>query len=392
MRLTRFPMLFLCFGVFSVWAAPYIPRDDAVVLDRLPIKASDPAGRELRRLRAELLADPRNVETAIRLARLYFDLASAEGDPRYIGYAEAVLRPWTALPDPPGEIVLVRALLRQYRHDFIAAMADLERVLGKDPGNVEAISWQVALHRVQADYTKAREACQRLAATATPLATIACNAAIDSINGKSREAHNLLSAALAHYRAKSIEYQQWVLVRLGEMALRYGDKSLAEKHFKDAIATGYTDGFVLAAYADLLLDANRPAEVMALLSNRESSDVLLLRLALAAHALKSPDAEKHIRALADRVSAAAMRGDRLHLQEEARFELTLRKNPARAVKLAAEDWMVQREPRDARFLMEAALAAGDVAAAQPALAWMDKTGYEDPLYRELASALRKIGQ
>ena len=176
------------------------------------------------------------------------------------------------------------------------------------------------------------------------------------------------------------------------MALRYGDKSLAEKHFKDAIATGYTDGFVLAAYADLLLDANRPAEVMALLSNRESSDVLLLRLALAAHALKSPDAEKHIRALADRFSAAAMRGDRLHLQEEARFELTLRKNPARAVKLAAEDWMVQREPRDARFLMEAALAAGDAAAAQPALAWMDKTGYEDPLYRELASALRKIGQ
>ena len=65
---------------------------------------------------------------------------------------------------------------------------------------------------------------------------------------------------------------------------------------------------------------------------------------------------------------------------------------AHAVKLAAEDWMVQREPRDARFLMEAALAAGDVAAAQPALAWMDKTGYEDPLYRELASALRKIGQ
>ena len=396
MRLTRFSVyssvLLLFSGVFSVWAAPYIPADDATVLDRLPIKASDPAGRELRQLRSDLAANPRDADTAIRLARRYFDLASAEGDPRYIGYAEAALRPWTALPEPPSEIVLVRALLRQYRHDFIPAMADLERVLAMDPGNVEAISWQVALHRVQADYDKAREACQRLAATATPLATIACNAAIDSINGKSREAHAALTTALARYPAKSIEYQQWVLVRLGEMALRYGDKALAEKHFRDAIATGYTDGFVLAAYADLLLDQNRPAEVMTLLRNWESSDVLLLRLALAAHALKSPDAEKHIRALADRFSAAAMRGDRLHMQEEARFELTLRKNPARAVKLAAEDWTVQREPRDARFLMEAALAAGDAAAAQPALAWMDRTGYEDPLYRELASSLRKIGK
>ena len=363
-----------------------------MVLDRLPIKASDPISGELRQMRADLLANPRDAAAAVRLARRYFELASAEGDPRYIGYAEAALRPWTALPEPPTEVVLVRALLRQYRHEFIPAMADLDRVLMSQPGNVEAIAWQVALHRVQADYDKAREACKRLAATGTPLEAIACHAALDSINGKSREAHAKLAAALTRYKAQSTEYLQWLLVRLGEMALRFGDKALAEKHFKDAIATGHTDGFVLAAYADLLLDANRAGEVLVLLRNWESSDVLLLRLALAADALKSANAEKYRRALADRFAAAALRGDRLHLQEEARFELYLRKNPAKAVKLALEDWAVQREPRDARFLMEAALAAGNAEAARPALEWMDRTGYEDPLYRTLANSLRKIGK
>lgn len=393
MSLTRIiPPLLLSLFALSAWPAPHVPENDAVVLDRLPNKAGDPAGRELRQLRASLSANPNNVEAAVRLARRYFDLASAEGDPRYIGYAEAALRPWAAAAETPAEIVLVGALLKQYRHEFAPAMADLDRVLLKQPDNSEAISWQFALHLVQAEYDKARLACDRLAPNSTALAAAACYAVLDGINGRARPAYSALSAAMAKNPPQSAEYRQWVLTRLGEMALRFGDKALAEKQFREAIATGFTDGFVLAAYADLLLDQNRPAEVVALLRNWESSDILLLRLALASAALKAPETARHVAALADRFAAAALRGDRLHLQEEARFELRLRRNPARAVQLAAEDWRVQREPRDARFLMEAALEARDAAAARPALAWMEKTGYEDPLYRALADALRKLAQ
>src|SRR5947207_11410927 len=32
-------------------AAPYVPKDDATVLERLPLKPTDPLGRELRELR-----------------------------------------------------------------------------------------------------------------------------------------------------------------------------------------------------------------------------------------------------------------------------------------------------------------------------------------------------
>ena len=58
-----------------------------------------------------------------------------------------------------------------------------------------------------------------------------------------------------------------------------------------------------------------------------------------------------------------------------------------ALRLAAENYQLQREPRDARILMEAALVANEPAAAKPALAWMRRTGYEDPLYKKLAQRL-----
>ena len=37
---------------------------------------------------------------------------------------------------------------------------------------------------------------------------------------------------------RDAEYRQWVLTRLGELALRMGDKALAAMHFKEAMATG----------------------------------------------------------------------------------------------------------------------------------------------------------
>ena len=108
-------------------AAPYTPQSDDVVLERLPFKAAAPEGRELRELRRAFAAQPQSLERALALARRYFELAGAEGDPRYVGYAEAVIRPWSNSAEPPVESLIMRALVRQYRHEFDAALADLAR-------------------------------------------------------------------------------------------------------------------------------------------------------------------------------------------------------------------------------------------------------------------------
>src|SRR5262245_58141953 len=118
-------------------SAPYEPKSDAAFLERLPFRRGDPVAAELRELRAALAAAPQNAAAAARLARRYFELAQAEGDPRYVGYAEAALRPW-ADRTAPTEVLFARGLLRQYRHDFGGALADFETAARRDPTHVGA--------------------------------------------------------------------------------------------------------------------------------------------------------------------------------------------------------------------------------------------------------------
>jgi hypothetical protein len=386
-RLHPLGLVLVCVLAGAAQAAPYVPQSDDQVLERLPFKAATAEGRELRRLRRALADEPQNLERALALARRYFDVASAEGDPRYVGYAEAAIRPWSERAAPPVQVLVMRALLRQYRHEFDPALADLARAAELAPDDAEVWSWRSAILLVQADYAGARAACARLARVASALLATACGSAVDGLTGKSAEAYEQLSTALARRPDADPDLKLWIQTRLAEMALRQGKDELAERHFKAGLALGVTDGFILAAYADFLLDHDRAAEVLPLLRDWERSDILLLRLALAESAAKAPAAAAHIAMLKDRFDASALRGDKLHLQEEARFHLYLRGDAGGALRLAAENYRVQREPRDARILLEAALAAKQPQAAQPALDWLRASGFEEPRYARLAQQL-----
>ncbi len=96
----------------AVMGAPFRPADPATVLERLPYRPADPHVRELARLRAQLALQPDNLRLAVQLAYRYYQLVSAEGDPRYIGYAQAALQPWWTMPSPPPEVLVLRASLK----------------------------------------------------------------------------------------------------------------------------------------------------------------------------------------------------------------------------------------------------------------------------------------
>ncbi len=390
LRPFRLALAGLLCSVLPALAAPYTPSSDSQVLERLPIKPADPVARELRGLRAGLAANPKDPALAEALADRYFDLSMAEGDPRYIGYAEAALRPWGTGNAIPPALRLVRAKLRQYRHDFAGALADLAIVVDADRANVEAHSWRAAIFMVQAKYPEARAECEALAPHASDLFAAGCIAYVDATTGKVKAAYERLLAALRRSPGATPDSKLWNLTRLAEMARRLGEPKLAEGHFREALALGVTDNFLLAAFGDFLLDQNRPGEVAALLKDWARADTLLLRLALADKALGAPTAAQRIQALDDRFSEAGMRGEQLHLQEEARFRLYLKGDPAGAVRLAAENWKTQREPRDAAILLEAALAAKDRATAQPALDWLEQSGYEDTALHRVAAGVRAL--
>lgn len=369
-------------------AAPFTPASDQQVLERLPAGAADPRQRELRELRDRWRAQPTDADTAVNLARRYFEASAAEGDPRFVGYAQAALAPWWDKPDPPVEVRVMRAVLRQFGHEFDAALADLSAAVQQDPEDSEAWAWQVAIRLVRAQYPQAREACEQLATLAEPLIGAGCRAQVDSLTGRAATAADSLRAALRADAAASPEQRLWSLTRLAEIEERRGRFAEAQAAFRDALALGLPDVYLLSAYADFLLDRGRAPEVLALLKGRERSDLLLLRLAIAGKATGAPQAAAWADALSARFDAARRRGDALHQKEEARFALTVLEQPRRALPLASTNYTLQREPADARVLLEAAVAARDPGAAEPVLRWLAETGAESVVLRRLAAQLK----
>ena len=369
-------------------ATPYLPTSDQQLLERLPGRASDPAARALNDLRRRQAADPNNLDLAVELARSYFDRTGAEGDPRYVGYAQSVLAPWWSLAEPPVPARLMRAVLNQFSHGFAVAVADLQAVVKQDPDNGEGWAWLAAIAMVEARYADARTACEHVNEASPELIGPACLAAVDGVTGRGAAAAASLNTALKDNPTASPAERLWALTRLAEIEERLGHFTEAEAAFGQALALNLTDGYLLAAYADFLLDRARPAEAIALLKGKERSDLLLLRLALAGKAAKAPEAARWAADLTARFDAARLRGDVLHQKEEGRYALGILGDAPRAVALAAQNFAVQREPADARALLEAAVAARQPAAAEPALAWMASSGIESVALRTLAAKLR----
>lgn len=373
-------------------AAPFRPASDDQVLERLPIRRDAPAQQSLAELRARQRAAPHDAALAAELAHAWYRLAQREGDPRYVGYAQVVLAPWQGVDNAPTGIRLVRALLAQFMHQFPAAERDLDAVLAREAGHPAALSYRAILRLVQARFDEAAADCDALAARLQGLVVAACAPTVHGVTGRAAAAYAQLTAALLRHPAAPINERLWVLLRLAENADRLGRPADAEAHFRAALALGIRDQYLLASYAEFLLDHDRAAEVIPLLAGETRNEVLLLRLALSEQRTGHPDAAAHRDLIATRIAAARMRGDELHLSDEARYELDLRRDAPAALALALRNWASgQREPADARLLLEAALAAGQPDAARPALQWLDASGHEDRRLRAVAARLRGSG-
>jgi hypothetical protein len=367
-------------------AAPFVPGGDGQVLERLPY-AADPLARESRRLRQDLRLAPGNRALAVKLAEHYIKLGKAEADPRYYGHAQGVLEPWWAMAAPPVDILLPRALILQNRHDFDGALRDLDALLRLEPGNTQAWLARAVVLQVRGRYEEARQSCLPLTEMDDVLVPITCLSSVVSLMGQASRSYELLAGALAEAPGASAEQRLWGYTVLAEIAARTGKSAEAERHFRQALAANGKDAYLLAAYADFLLDQDRPGDVLALLGDMTRVDGLLLRLALAQKQLGADGLADSVAKLQARFDAARLRGESLHQGDEARFRLFLLGQAGPALKLAQANWQAQREPKDARILLEAAIAAHDAQAARPVLEMLGRTGMEHAPLKRLAARL-----
>ena len=392
-----FISLFAVCTSLAAEAAPFTPANDSDVVERLPLSATDPSARRLQSLRKQLEAKPDDVALRLEIAKRYFDLSMAQGDPRYVGYASAAIAPLgknaasAAATAGNADYWLLHGMLQQYSHDFEGALASLERASLASPQSPVPMAWRAAIHMVQANYPQAQAECDRLKPLVSPLFAAGCTQYVRASSGELQSAFDTLNQAVKLEPNAPAELVLWELTRLAEMAIRLKRFDAAETYFQRALKLGVTDQFLLGAYADFLLQQNKPEAVIQLLAEWERSDILLLRLALAGKAANDKRANNWASALRDRFVDAAKRGDRLHEQEAARFELDIERNPKKALALATNNYKLQKEPRDAEVLLRTALAANDAAAAQPALTWLTQSRYEDAHLTELAAGLAKSG-
>ena len=222
--LAVFALAGVCLAPLHLLAAPRLPSDQAEVLERLPLRPGDAMAGELAGLRAAVTRAAREAPAdplpAAQLAGRYYDLAVARGDPRYIGYADAVLAPFARSLSP--DVRAVRGQLRQFRHDFDGALQDFAGALEADPQFASAHAWRGAIYLVQANYAAAKSECDALLALDRATLYGGCIGLVLAYSGRTEAGSAALQRALDETRDAG--NRLWLLTRLGEVAAGAGSR------------------------------------------------------------------------------------------------------------------------------------------------------------------------
>ena len=377
-------LLLVASAVAAQPGAPYVPANDAVVLQKVP-PASDPGIQRIAALRRASTADPGDVRAADALARAYVDYGRKVGDAHYAGYAEAVLAPWMTKPSPVPAVLVTQATILQYRHEFGDARALLDKATRADPALAQAWLALASLDMLQGDYARAGERCGRAGRHGGRAVGLPCTANVLLNTGQAERALELLG------QADGPALAPWVEGLRAEASERLGRWQEAESHYRRALELAPGDNFLLAGYADFLLDRGRAKDVLALLSDYTESDTTYLRLALAHAQLRSPQTVTFRWTTAARFEAYKLRESELFSREEARFLLYLADDPDAALVAALRNFERQREAADVRIVLEAARAARKPEAAAAAVAFVERVKLADPAIDALIRGLRRAG-
>jgi tetratricopeptide (TPR) repeat protein len=362
-------------------AAPYRPSDDATILVTVP-QAAVSTQAAIRKSQIALAANPNDLAQALEVARAAIRDGRASADPRRYGQAQAALAPWWSIPDAPMNVRVLRAIIRQSLHDFAGAEADLDAILRLDPKNGQARLTRAFVRQTVGALDGAKDDCRRLPPSVGRTAFAICLLRMEALTGSAGTALERLDQIIRIDPRSELAVRRWAQAIGADMAAMLGKIEAADLHFSEATAN---DGDIptLVAFADHLLDTDRPAEVLTLLAGRSEADIVYLRLAIAGKRVDDARAPHWAALLADRFAAAKAGGVQLHLREEARFELEVRGNAATALGLALANWKIQKEPSDARLVLQAALTVNNPAEAADVLAFIEKTGLADTRIKPL---------
>ena len=374
-----------------VQATPLNPTSEDEVIDVLPAVTGNRI--EQRRQRKLLAQQPRDPALAVEIATRYLAQAHELGDPRFAGMAMSALSGWSDEATMPDSVLMMRATLQQYLHEFDASVRSLETLLGRPTTTPRSQAWLTlaTVRRVQGRYADSDMACKQVATSGAALHADACLAENAGLRGEIERARSAFTRLLASARHPA-STQAWLTTSLAELEQRAGRADAADTAFRAALQLD-SDSYTALAYADFLIDQERPLEALDLLKHQARSDAVVLRLAIAQTQAKrpSPSARRggngdandgvsvDVTEMRERIALANQRPEAklFHGREQAMFALWVERQPARALDLAQGNVVQQREPLDLLVLAQAARATGRSDALQQVRRLMSEMGLRD---------------
>ncbi|MEO5843659.1 MAG: hypothetical protein ABIQ33_02345 [Caldimonas sp.] len=350
--------LFLLCAATAVGAVPITPTRDDEVIEVLPASAGKRG--EDRDMRKRLAARPDDARVAAAVSWRYLEQARDSGDPRFAGLGLAALRAWPDASTAPDDILLLRATLEQYLHEFDAAVAHLRLLLARPGSEGRSQAWLTlaTVLRVQGRYAESDLACRGVGRAGADLYMSACLAENAALRGETAAARRSFESMLAG-RGLPAATRAWLTTSLAELDERDGRAAAADAGYRGVLKLA-PDAYAAIAYADFLIAQRRPVEALAVLKDEARTDAVVLRLAIAGTLTRAASAPRDVAEMRERIALANERPEAsvFHGREQAMFALVVERDPERALELARGDVARQREPLDLLVFAQAARATG----------------------------------
>ncbi len=357
-------------------ATPIVPQRDDEVIETLPASSDRSEDRRARKALADRPDDPR---LAVAVARRDLDRARELGDPRFAGRALAAIDRWTDVRTMPADVLLMRATVQQYLHDFDAAVQSLRALLARPDIGAQPQAWLTlaTVLRVQGRYADSDAACRGVAGAGADLHARACLAENAALRGDVKSARAAFARLLSQPGLPA-PTASWLLTSVAELEERDANPAAAEAAYR-AVLAREADPYATLAYADFLVARHRSAEALRLLADQPRTDAVLLRLAIARSQAHAAGAERDAAELRERIALSNERPETrvLHGREQAMFALRIDDDATRALELARGNVQRQREPLDLLVYAECARASGDAEARREARRLRDAVGLHD---------------
>jgi len=341
-------------------------------------------------LPSEALAPDTPPDSAPALAdqvQTYLLQARSQGDPRYLGYAQALFERWpeSRMTD---RLKILRATLNQSLHRFESAREELNGILNQPDSDRQQVTQArltlANLELVQGHYESARALCRQLANDFPGLIASSCLAQVDARTGNAESAYQSLQAQARRTPTSDTTGRIWALGTLADIAAQLGMPK-AEQHWRQVLMLAPDDLYTRTQLADWLLERGENEAVIRLTERYEQVDSLAVIRAIAMKRHQHADADRLSAMLEERFTEARWRGTLLHQRDLARYALDIEGNAETALTHAQANWQDQREPLDTRLLLRAAESAGNDSVLADVRTWLDKHDQRDARYPEVRS-------